>query len=84
MVDEEIVSVDVVSGMIEAEILRGLLEAAGVAVWLSHESAGSAYGLSVGPMGEVEIFVPRRDETTARQVVSAYHAGQGDDEQISG
>ncbi|OGO13523.1 MAG: hypothetical protein A2Y93_17185 [Chloroflexi bacterium RBG_13_68_17] len=78
--DEEIVAVEVVAGMIEAEIVRGLLEAAGVPVWLSRESAGTAYGLTVGPLAQVEVYVPQRLEAAAREILRAYHEGSSEDE----
>ncbi len=73
--NDEIVSVETVTGMIEAEIVRGLLEASGIPVWLSHESAGTAYGLTVGPMAQVEIYVPRAHESNAREVLRGYREG---------
>jgi hypothetical protein len=74
-VDSDIVSIACVAGMIEAEIVRGLLEAAGIPVWLSHESAGTVYGLTIGPLGLVDIYVPTRLETRARAILDEYHAG---------
>ena len=53
----EPVSVATADGQIEAEIIKGLLAANDIEVWLSQESAGSALGLTVGAMGEVEIMV---------------------------
>lgn len=41
----------------EAEVLRGLLEAQGIRVMLSKEGASTAYGLTAGTFGEVEVFV---------------------------
>jgi hypothetical protein len=50
--------VDEVSGDLQAEILRGLLEAQGMQVWLSQEGAGRVYGLGLGELGKVQILVP--------------------------
>jgi hypothetical protein len=64
-----------VSGEIQAEILRGLLEAQGIPVTLNQEGAGRAYGISMGPMGEVQLMVPSRYSQHARQVLADYEAG---------
>jgi hypothetical protein len=74
--DEDIVVVETTSGLIEAEILRGLLEANGINVWLSHESAGKVIGLSVGPLGQVDLLVPAEQEDDAKKILSDYHAGR--------
>lgn len=74
--DEEIVVVETTSGLIEAEILRGLLEANGINVWLSHESAGKVIGLSVGPLGQVDLMVPADQTEEAKKILDDYHAGR--------
>lgn len=68
--------VEVVSGELKAEILRGLLEAQGVPAVLSQEGAGRAIGLGIGPLGEVEILVPVSLVARARQVLEDYYAGK--------
>ena len=65
----ELVSVGKADGQIEAEIIKGLLNANEVEVWLSQESAGSALGLTVGPMGEVEIVVRAEQAEQARALL---------------
>ena len=67
---------EVVSGDLQAELLRGLLEAQEIPVLLSQEGAGRAIGLSVGPLGEVEILVRAEDLPRARQVLEDYYAGK--------
>lgn len=71
---EEYALVATASGRLEAEILRGLLEANGIPVWLLGESAGSAIGLGVGPLGQVDIRVPNEFEAQAREVLGEYFA----------
>jgi hypothetical protein len=66
------------AGNLEAEIWRGLLEAQGLRVQLRQESAGAAYGLAVGPLGEVEVLVAVEDEAQARLLVDDYYAGKLD------
>jgi hypothetical protein len=74
--DDEIVMVQSAAGMIEAEILRGLLESNAVQAWLSHEAAGTAYGITVGPVGKVDIMVLKKDLDLARSVLDDYYAGR--------
>ncbi len=64
------------AGRLEAEILKGMLESLGLHVRLSQESAGSTYGLSVGPLGRVELMVQQGEETTARAALDDYYAGR--------
>ncbi len=65
----ELVSVGVADGQVEAEIIKGLLNANGVDVWLSQESAGSALGLTIGALGEVEIMVRAEQAEQARALL---------------
>jgi hypothetical protein len=75
MMEEKWEVVEMVQGQLQAEILRGLLEAQEIKVWLNQEGAGAAYGINVGPLGTVEIMVPTSDLEQARQVLDAYYAG---------
>lgn len=52
----------------QAEILRGLLEAQGIRVMLSKEGASTAYGLTAGTFGEVEVFVPAAQAAEAERI----------------
>lgn len=70
-----LVKVETVSGLLEAEILRGLLEAGGVAVELSHEAALSAYSFGVGRMARVDLLIREEQEDLARRIIDEYHAG---------
>lgn len=65
----ELVSVATTDGQIEAEIIKGLLAANDIEVWLSQESAGSALGLTVGALGEVEIMVRAGQAEQARSLL---------------
>ena len=46
------------AGMIQAEIVKGLLESSDIPVLLDYESIGPVYGLTLDGLGEVRIFVP--------------------------
>jgi hypothetical protein len=76
MSDESWETVEEVYGELQAEILRGLLEAQGIPVYLNQEGAGRAYGLNVGPLGGVQLMVPASLLETARQVLEDYYAGK--------
>ena len=71
---------ETVGGSFQAEILRGLLEAQGVSVVLSQEGAGhSAYAVTVGPLGEVQILVPSEELPEARKILDDYYNGAYED-----
>ncbi len=57
------------SGQAQAELLRSMLEAHGVEVWLSGEAAGSAIGLSVGRLGRIELLVRQSDLVRAQEII---------------
>jgi hypothetical protein len=63
-------------GELEAELIRGLLEAQGIPAILNQEGAGRAYGLGVGPLGMVQILVPQSALANARKVLDDYYAGK--------
>jgi hypothetical protein len=80
MSNQSWVEVVKVSGELQAEMLRGLLEAQGIPVMLNQEGAGRAYGISVGPMGEVQILVPSNYVAEAQSVLADYEAGAFEEE----
>jgi hypothetical protein len=66
-----------VAGAIQAEIIRGLLEAQEISVWLSQESAGrEAYSAGVGLLGRVQVLVPTYQIERAKEVLDAYYSGE--------
>ena len=67
-----------VYGELEAEIIRGLLQAEGISVMLSKEGAGQALGLQVGKMGEVQVLVPTENAENSRSIIDDYFAGKFD------
>lgn len=75
MTDDKWVVVTEVSGELQADIIRSLLESQGIEVFLNQEGAGKAYGLSIGPLGEVQILVPEHQKETANKIVDDYYAG---------
>lgn len=78
--DQDIVKVGSVSGKLEAEILRGLLEASGISVWLVHEAAATIYGLGVGPLAIVDLMVPADQAEHAAEILERYRSGIADED----
>ena len=73
--------VEEASNEMEAEILRGLLEAQGFEVLLSQEgTAHYIYPVSVGPFAVVQVLVPSHQFEEAKAVVEAYHQGEFEQE----
>jgi hypothetical protein len=75
MNEKKWVSLTKVQGDLQAELLRGLLEAQEIPVLLSREGAGRAYGINVGLLGEVEILVPDEFAQEAKIILTMYKDG---------
>ncbi|MDM7914622.1 MAG: DUF2007 domain-containing protein [Candidatus Eisenbacteria bacterium] len=58
------------SGMIEAEIVKGYLDAQGIPSELEYESAGKVYGLTMDGLGEVRVRVPADFVEEAREALA--------------
>ena len=84
MTEKQWVAAGTASGELQAELLRGLLEAQGIPARLSQEGLARVYGFTVGPMAEVEILVPDHQLSEALAVLESYKAGdfELDDEDI--
>jgi hypothetical protein len=76
--------VTTVSGSLQADILRTLLESRDIEVFLNQDGAGRVYGINVGPLGEVQILVPESQSQEAQQILNDYYAGkfEADDEDV--
>jgi hypothetical protein len=66
-------------GALQAEILRGLLEAQEIPVVLSQEGLGHVYGMTFGRLGSVQILVPVKDFERASQILDDYYSDAKDD-----
>lgn len=69
----------VASGGIEAESVKILLESFGLKAYVNQESAGRTYGLTVGPLGEVEVLVPSDQVEEALKIISDMNSGKLED-----
>jgi hypothetical protein len=72
---DEYIKIAVFSDPVEAELLRGLLEAQDLKVLLSKEAVGQVWGLSVGSAAETDVYVPGSQEAAARAIVREYFSG---------
>jgi hypothetical protein len=64
------------NGHLAGEMIRLLLESVNIPVFVAQESAGLAYGLTVGSLGQVNIYVPADQVQTANEVLRAMEAGK--------
>ena len=82
----DLIKIATATGKVEAEILRSLLEANDIKVQLSYESAGTAIGLNVGPLAEVDILVMEDQKQQAEDLLDAYYEGrlEEDDPSVDG
>ena len=65
-----------IEGTLNADILRGFLEAQGVSVLLSQEGVGHyIYATNIGTLGRVEVLVPEDQLALARQILEDFEAG---------
>jgi hypothetical protein len=62
----------------EAESIRLLLESFEIPVELIGESAGTAIGLGVGPLGEVSVYVPKERAKEAADLIERMEKGEFD------
>lgn len=68
--------VTVVNDPIQAEILRGLLEAQGITIHIVREGYQAVYGIANQASVHIEILAPNDQVEDARQVIEDYNAGK--------
>jgi hypothetical protein len=68
--------VGTVNDPIQAEILRGLLEAQGFTIHIVREGYQAAYGFANQPSVRIELLAPNDEVEEARQVLRDYNAGK--------
>lgn len=56
---------------LEANIIRGILETAGIPSRTEAESVTHLYGITSGAFGGVRVYVPAKDLETAEQILAA-------------
>lgn len=76
MSSPEYIEVYSANGQLEADMIRLMLEAAGLHVLTRGESAGAVYGLTVGPLGEVRVLVQESEAQAANELLDAMDEGK--------
>ncbi|TLN05575.1 DUF2007 domain-containing protein [bacterium] len=64
------------TGHILAESIVTLLKSFGIDAFTSQESAGMAYGLTVGALGEARIYVPENQLEDAQRLLEQMERGE--------
>lgn len=80
---EDVVAIYVAAGQIQADLIKGMLEAEGIPVMSVQEGAGAAYGMVVGTLGEVTLLVPAKYAEEARALLKAAGESQDDEEETT-
>jgi hypothetical protein len=78
MNNHEWIKIEQAPDVIQAEVLRGLLEAQGFLVHISKEGYQSAIGITGYPVANIEILVPKDQAEEAKQTLKDYYAGKFD------
>lgn len=78
MKNHEWVKIEQAPDTVQAEVLRGLLEAQGFRVYISREGYQSAIGITGYPVANIEILVPADQAEEAKQTLRDYYAGKFD------
>ena len=63
------VEVCVTSGLLQAEVIKGKLEANDIPVLLQYESLGPVMGLTVDGLGQVQVLVPEDKADATRALI---------------
>ena len=69
------------AGLLQAEVIKGRLESAGIPVVLDYESAGRVIGITVNGLGEVRVLVP---DGRAEDALELLTAAEGDGQETPG
>jgi hypothetical protein len=80
----EYVQVYIANGQLDAEMVRGFLEASGIPAIISQESVGKVFGLASGPLGEVNVLVPVEHSQEALDLLNSMESGDLIDDQEDG
>jgi hypothetical protein len=62
-------------GMLDAEMIVNFLASQGIEAMASQESVGITYGINMGPLGEVKIYVPETQENDAHLALMEMEKG---------
>lgn len=73
---EDYVVVYVANGQLEGQMIRAFLESKGIQVVAYEESVGMTYGLTITPLGQVDIRVSEEQAEEALQILADMQAGK--------
>lgn len=76
-----LVEICITSGLLQAEIIKGKLEANDIPVLLQYESLGPVMGITVDGLGQVQVLVPEDKAEIARALLEE---SEGSDDSSSG
>ena len=68
------------NGYMDAQLIKNYLESFGITVYNFEESVGLSYGLTSGPLGEVELYVPTAQAEEAEKYMRQYAESSGQEE----
>jgi len=66
-------------GLLDAEQIKIFLESEGIDVIIAQESAGQTFGLTVGPLGTVKIYVLETQFDMANKLIDDMQNGKFED-----
>jgi hypothetical protein len=69
------VTVYIANGQLDAEMVQGFLKAAGIPAMISQESVGRVFGMTSGPLGEVNVLVPEEKTDEALELLASMERG---------
>ena len=69
---DDLVLVYIAAGQVEANFIKSLLEANDIPVLSVQEGMGGVYGMTVGPLGEVKLFVTAAQRVAAEEIIRDY------------
>ncbi len=58
------------SGLLQAQVIKGRLEASGIPALLDYESVGPTIGITIDGLGEVRVMVPLDRADEARELIA--------------
>lgn len=64
----------------EADLIIALLDSEGIPAYAAGAAASQAFGLALGPLAEVRVFVSAAHAQRAEQIVAERHLGEGEGE----
>ena len=71
-------------GKLDAESIKGFLEAQGIPAFLDITPLSQIYGFTVGELGRVGVMVSSENETKALHLLEAIEQGEFEDEVLMG